>query len=435
MTDKEVLQRFKKDFDQIEPPDIWDKIQEQKKTEPLPVPPAKNKVMHLNHVIAACVALFVVGAGIFVFMQMQRGNGNVTEEPSETSRNLIEQLTMAKSHGDFALSKRDRKSLEELFPNYDEDTCRVYEDDEYIYYFNKKGELIEVLNVESSPDEEDIEKKVKELFQTYFPNENIDDCKIEMEHQLDSNPAWLVTVYYVYESDIYFHRITVGFDNTGKLLRLRLDYKSKNIGNIPIEQAVQTAIDEVKKDKYGFDDFKREDIKIEVYVLGKGENKYYDICLSNIPLSDDAETLPVSIYVDINSDTGEIFHIQGPNVSSEDELSGTVNEEYAGTYIYRRVFDASTLDPDTSFSSEQIENMKKKAENIYMKLQLNADGTASVKGGSDNESVIVEGNTVSGTWTSDGSEVYVKFDGYTTKYIYDNGTLTEAFSDHIYVKQ
>ena len=80
MTDKEVLQRFKKDFDQIEPPDIWDKIQEQKKTEPLPVPPAKNKVMHLNHVIAACVALFVVGAGIFVFMQMQRGNGNVTED-------------------------------------------------------------------------------------------------------------------------------------------------------------------------------------------------------------------------------------------------------------------------------------------------------------------------------------------------------------------
>ena len=456
MTDKEVLQRFKKDFDQIEPPDIWDKIQEQKKTEPLPVPPAKNKVMHLNHVIAACVALFVVGAGIFVFMQMQRGNGNVTEEPSETSRNLIEQLTMAKSHGDFALSKRDRKSLEELFPNYDEDTYRVYEDNEYIYYFNKDGKLISILNLSSAtkPDteEKDIENKVKELFGKYCPDENIDDRKIEIEHPPGANPAWYADIFYLYGADIYIYRMSACFDETGTLLRLSLYCGLDSVGNISIEQAVQTAIDEAKSGKYVFDDFDREDIGINFDIVESKEKTFYTIHLIDVPIRDDADILSYEfkkfeqVSFCIDADTGEFLYDYSGNpktfledVSSntaDEEFVGTVNEEYVGTYVYRMTFDASALNPDISLSSEQIENIKKKVEGNCQELKLNADGTASLESVSNHDgSFSVQGNVVKCTWVSDGSVVYVTFGGNTSKYIYDNGTLTDEMSNNIYVKQ
>ena len=82
MTDKEVLQRFKKDFDKIESPDLWDKIQEkQAQIEPVQEVKTKRKNIPLRYALAACFAVLMVGIGMLALV-LSKGN-DILIEPSE----------------------------------------------------------------------------------------------------------------------------------------------------------------------------------------------------------------------------------------------------------------------------------------------------------------------------------------------------------------
>lgn len=321
MTDKEVLQRFKKDFDKIESPDLWDKIQEkQAQIEPVQEVKTKRKNIPLRYALAACFAVLMVGIGMLALV-LSKGNDILiepSEQPSHTSTSskpistvsddevdLIEQLTLKQIYGSFALSERGEEELETLLVTYHKD-YRVYEDDDYLYNFDDQGRLIEMILINHDESDEkiasrsDIEENINKVFQTYFPDININDYQIEIEECPDASPRWVVEAR-LYESDIIISWIHLTFDQHGKIQFLTLPTVTEDVGNISKEQAIQIALEEAQSGKYPFSIFEKKDVEIFIKHREKNNQKYYYVVIENIPMENDDTMAGIGFDIDLYS--------------------------------------------------------------------------------------------------------------------------------------
>lgn len=336
MTDKEVLQRFKKDFDKIESPDLWDKIQEkQAQIEPVQEVKTKRKNIPLRYALAACFAVLMVGIGMLALV-LSKGNDILiepseqpsqvsvySEQPSQASTasepistvsddevDLIEQLTLKQIYGSFSLSERGEEELETLLVTYHKD-YRVYEDDDYLYNFDDQGRLIEMILINHDESDEkiasrsDIEENINKVFQTYFPDININDYQIEIEECPDASPRWIVEAR-LYESDIIISWIHLTFDQHGKIQFLTLPTITEDVGNISKEQAIQIALEEAQSGKYKFLEFNKEDIQFNIRYKKTKNNEVYAVYMEKIPLNMGLTTA-LDVWIDIY--TGEIVYI------------------------------------------------------------------------------------------------------------------------------
>lgn len=327
MTEKEILRRFKEDFDKIESPDLWNKIQEKKaNSEPIREIKPKKRNTTLIYALAACLAVMIVGIGVLAVM-MNGGTAPIAE-PSQTSSpspskptsqvsdisheetSLIEQLTVKQIYGHFALSERKEEELQTIFNDYNEKSL-VYEDDDYLYNFDDKGRLAEMVLINHDKIGEkiavraDIERNVETVFQTYFPDENINDYKVEIEESPDASPRWVVQAY-LYELGIVVSYIRVSFDEYGKIQYLSLPEATRNKGNISKEQAIQIALDEAQSGKYSFLEFDREDIQFSIRCEKTEKHEVYAVYMEGIPLE---VTLTTALEVWIDIHTGIIVKI------------------------------------------------------------------------------------------------------------------------------
>jgi len=329
VTEKEILRRFKEDFDKIESPDLWDKIQEKKaNSEPIREIKPKKRNTTLIYALAACLAVMIVGIGVLAVM-MNGGTAPIAE-PSQTSSpspskptsqvsdisheetSLIEQLTVKQIYGHFALSERKEEELQTIFNDYNEKSL-VYEDDDYLYNFDDKGRLMEMILInhykigEKIAVRADIEKNVETVFQTYFPDENINDYEVKIEECPDASPRWRAESY-LYELGVIVSYIRITFDEYGKMQYLSLPEATRNIGNISKEQAIQIALEEVQSGKYDFLEFDREDVKIYVEYEDRYGKQYYRIDIEDIPL-DDPHIMTTLLELQIDIYTGEILAV------------------------------------------------------------------------------------------------------------------------------
>ena len=319
MTDKEVLQRFKKDFDKIESPDLWDKIQEkQAQIEPVQEVKTKRKNIPLRYALAACFAVLMVGIGMLAFV-LSKGNDifiEPSEQPSQTSTSsapistvsddeadLIEQLTLKQIYGSFSLSERGEEELETLLVTYHKD-YRVYEDDDYLYNFDDQGRLIEMILINHDESDgkiasrSDIEENTNKVFQTYFPDININNYQIEIKERPDASPRWIVEAR-LYESNVIVSWIHVTFNQYGKIQFLTLPTITKDVGNISKEQAIQIALEEAQSGKYPFLKFQREEVIFLIEYRESYNQKYYFIIINNIPMDDTYTLAGIGFDVDI----------------------------------------------------------------------------------------------------------------------------------------
>jgi|GEM_PF-6910666 hypothetical protein len=147
----------------------------------------------------------------------------------------------------------------------------------------------------------------------------------------------------------------------------------------------------------------------------------------NIPYDDDSD-----IWDDDDSDL-PVDSDGGDDDFSIPEYSmvtpkGTVNPAYAGKYIldlqltddelkemYGAELDTSTL--------ELIKSMKNMSMTVELKTDGSAVGSASMMGESSTSG--------SGSWSAEGTKVYITLDGVTVEFDYDNGVLTEAQTKQI----
>lgn len=326
MTDKEVLQRFKKDFDKIKTPDLWDRIQENRKTQVASEDTTRKiKITPLRYIAAACLVVLVIGISVLTVVLNSRNNGFIIDtsetssqtsadisktESSDTEQTLIEQLAIKQVYGHFALSDRGEDELQTLFVTYNKG-CQVYEDDDYLYNFDKKGNLIEIILINHDAhgsdiaDKQDIQNAVNEIFKTYFPDVNINDYQVEITEYPDASPHWVVDTC-LYESDVVVSYIHITFDKYGKMQFLTLPSVTKDTGNISKEQAIQIALEEAHSDKYAFLDFNREDVNISVEYQDREGKQYYMVHMQYIPFDEEITT---SLGIQIDIYTGTILDI------------------------------------------------------------------------------------------------------------------------------
>ena len=144
----------------------------------------------------------------------------------------------------------------------------------------------------------DIEENINKVFQTYFPDININDYQIEIEEYPDASPRWVVEAR-LYESDIIISWIHLTFDQHGKIQFLTLPTVTEDVGNISKEQAIQIALDEAQSNKYSFSNFNRKDVKIFIECRKNNNRKCYYVTFENIPMKNIYTMACIGFDIDI----------------------------------------------------------------------------------------------------------------------------------------
>ncbi len=113
---------------------------------------------------------------------------------------------------------------------------------------------------------------------------------------------------------------------------------------------------------------------------------------------------------------------------------GQVNPAYAGHYTMKIDFDKidwsqyGITEVSGVDIQQYIEQYKSYFEMIEMEMTLNADGTASASANAMGQS----SSTDDGSWTADGTTVYITLSGSTAAFVYNNGVLTGGDTPYMY---
>lgn len=152
---------------------------------------------------------------------------------------------------------------------------------------------------------------------------------------------------------------------------------------------------------------------------------------SSVPVSTSESSvvvLPSTSPTDDDSDE--------PSDDSSDEESwdvqnsivpkGSVNPAYAGTYSMKTDFTDDELramygsSMGTEITDEMLQMLKNSLSMMKMTIVLNADGSASADMSAMGENSSFSG----GTWSAEGTDVYITIEGSTGQFTFNNGTLT-----------
>ena len=255
--DKQVLELLKQDMDKRNIPDFWDDIQKQTETAP---PHSKlafhqtsrstNNIIKLLSLVAAAVFLFnVIPAIIISILTGTPFNfgtapgfigGTRPAEPDpdkDFNYSHVNRLEQKHFYGSLEPSQKTFDELIKIFPSLI-DGGKVYEDDEYIYKFDKIGTLEEMLcshkiTTSAALPQKEIEKITDSILDTYFymfteiKNETTetisqnDELIWNIDFVSQYSYLWFDSYYATYTSHFY-HGIHIELSPDGKIIKLTI---------------------------------------------------------------------------------------------------------------------------------------------------------------------------------------------------------------------
>lgn len=327
MTEKEVVRNLRNGMSSVIIPDVWDNINN---TDVFYTNSTINSFNRRNqkskkkyYTLLACCLTIVISFTSFFFIIVNVHNDNnnsFTSDISITNINSLSKIKSVKVYGTVSLFEGPEKLLEEKLATYNGKKENVYEDDKYLYNFDTDGNLLEMLKISEeqsntlSVERKDIEQNVDEIFNLYLSNVNKNDYNINIENHKNSLPAWTVTAK-KYEGNVVLSNIIITFYGNGELKYLSVSYdssddkaRSTESSFISREQAVEIALNEAEKDKYGLTGFDNNTLKISVELKSNENNNYYNIFIYDLSLKEDSK-LSGTISLKVNAVTGEIIEV------------------------------------------------------------------------------------------------------------------------------
>ena len=233
-------------------------------------------------------------------------------EASDPVRTDLERITLGHVFGEVALSGRNAGELETLLLSYNKASL-VYEDESYIYNFDKQGRLLEVINTaplseDSLPaaSEQEIADKADALLKLCFPQWQHESYSTDIEGDADCVPAW--TVLYVRESfGGAKEKIVMSFDLAGGIMRILVSGAVENVGNISASEAIDIALAELEAPEYSHLPLIKEELDITVENRSSDKGQYYFVVVNGVPLNGIVYTY---YSVEVSAETGEVISVK-----------------------------------------------------------------------------------------------------------------------------
>ena len=233
-------------------------------------------------------------------------------EASDPVRTDLERITLGHVFGEVALSGRNAGELETLLLSYNKASL-VYEDESYIYNFDKQGRLLEVINTaplseDSLPaaSEQEIADKADALLKLCFPQWQHESYSTDIEGDADCVPAW--TVLYVRESfGGAKEKIMMSFDLAGGMMRILVSGAVENVGNISASEAIDIALAELEAPEYSHLPLIKEELDITVENRSSDKGQYYFVVVNGVPLNGIVYTY---YSVEVSAETGEVISVK-----------------------------------------------------------------------------------------------------------------------------
>ena len=233
-------------------------------------------------------------------------------EASDPVRTDLERITLGHVFGEVALSGRNAGELETLLLSYNKASL-VYEDESYIYNFDKQGRLLEVINTaplseDSLPaaSEQEIADKADALLKLCFPQWQDESYSTDIEGDADCVPAW--TVLYVRESfGGAKEKIVMSFDLAGGIMRILVSGAVENVGNISASEAIDIALAELEAPEYSHLPLIKEELDITVENRSSDKGQYYFVVVNGVPLNGIVYTY---YSVEVSAETGEVISVK-----------------------------------------------------------------------------------------------------------------------------
>lgn len=343
MNEKEVLKMFADDISGISLPPISDRVYKamRERRAMLSENPdyhiiakRNNKAFIMKCVFAAMIMLFSVSVP-FTIILLNNGSETVipdknsitdkTSIPDKTSSansvievsapeknsGVLDKIIEQKVYGTVSLSEKSKKELGSLLISYQEGT-QVYEDERYLYHFDKEGNLVEIISKPYSSEDSDkadretIIRIAESLFEYYYPERNIKEYSIGVK-ELPGSPTWIVE-FEKKTDNIVVSLVRISFDDSGKLYMLTSSSDAESV-NISKKQAANIILDELQNGKYDVPDFNRDDVVINVDT--NKEKELYLIKVEHIPLDESDYILTVYALMDYKN--GNIINIEIEN--------------------------------------------------------------------------------------------------------------------------
>lgn len=283
--------------------------------------PTEKKVLNSKWthivIVAACL-LMVISSIIPIINKHQQGiDTSSLVSSSKEQQKTLEILSQKKLFGEMKLTKLAFNDVSHILNTVksNDDINKVYEDNEYLYHFQTNGEIIELQQKLSREGEEKvnletIKNRVNSVFDIYLPKENQKEYDIKIVENKDAYPTWTVTAK-KYDNGICISDIYIAFTNSGDLKTIVVpdnlsEIQFENGYEITKERAVDIALYEAKKDKYGliFSKNNAEEISIQIQT-GQSGKVYYRVTINNLHFRDIPDAV-TAFGVDIDVQTGEI---------------------------------------------------------------------------------------------------------------------------------
>ena len=257
--DKQVLEMLKQDMDKRAIPDFWDKIQEQRQISP-PHPKlafhqtsqSTNNILKLLSIVAAAVIIFnVIPMTIVNIVSLivdheligfwgtapgHQGSPPKIHDDDNFDYSTVVSIDTKQLHGTFLPSTKTFDELSMIFSSL-KNTDVVYEDNDYIYKFDKAGTLSEMLCTHDiTPShkisQEDIEKITDDILAIYFPKfEVYTNDKIIYEYKDD---IWNINISHFYydgkttTTTYYYSNIHIQLSPDGQILKIELSSSNES---------------------------------------------------------------------------------------------------------------------------------------------------------------------------------------------------------------
>lgn len=243
--------------------------------------------------------------------ESEPADGQTESEPASTlsAANSLESVQMKQLYGEVALSDKSEEELETLLASY-EKNARIYEDERYLYRFDERGRLLEMLNPsyedkESAPaDEQKMRQTATDQMKTYYPWLDLSEFTLEFSETVDGFPYWVAEyqkkVGYLVET-----QVRLSYDRSGELLSIVTFGMEEIAGSISKEQAVQIALEELRSGKYDLPAFRDEDVTVTAEGKHQGDQTFYAVAVSGIPMG---KGFTRYAFFRISAETGEIVY-------------------------------------------------------------------------------------------------------------------------------
>ena len=328
--DKEVWEKLYSDISKLELPPISDEVRqamrEKNRIASAETPSAQPHKFFWMKFLFASILLMAVSVPMVMFLTRPTGQVPVqnrsvepvsredvsTANSTDSSQAVsvsdatdLERIQLRQLNGAVVLSEKTAEELEETLTTYTKNS-RVYEDGQFVYNFDEKGRLLEMMNTVPSTDggtaasEAEITAQSKALMREYYPDWPLADSQMIVTGEPDAYPVWTVEVIRK-EADLTQRRILMTYDQTGCLRMMIQSGNGTTIGQVTKAEAVQIALREIRSGQSQTAPFTDEQVVITVENKVIDGQRVYAVFVDKVPLNGGVFT---SFSFIIDPDTG-----------------------------------------------------------------------------------------------------------------------------------